>query len=324
MNSRPWTKREEQKLRTMIRQDCWSNEAIASELRRTPQAIKTRITKLKLRRPSTVRRVWTPAECDLLRAEYGQVPAAELAQRLDRPVQQVYQAADRLGLTQGKPQYVGLDAFIRRYHAQGWSDAEITRAWCERPGSESINRRSLGDRRQKLGLSHNAYSQHRRLKVAARTREQLDRKGLASLAMERVEAYKRFARQHGWPDDLRPRAVQILDLLYEQGPQTRYQIARAIGMPWKGSRKSLVSNDPEGSYLAHLMKRGLVVRLGRDRPAPDGAKSSRGNRQGKNVFRYMIPAHVVRGSFASTPKEENHVSEEQHSQLESHRRRAAS
>jgi DNA-binding IclR family transcriptional regulator len=77
-------------------------------------------------------------------------------------------------------------------------------------------------------------------------------------------AYKAFAKESGWPDDLRPRAVQILNLLASHGmPLTRKQIAEKIGMPWKGSRKSLHSNDKEGSYLANLQARGLVIKLGK-------------------------------------------------------------
>jgi hypothetical protein len=59
--------------------------------------------------------------------------------------------------------------------------------------------------------------------------------------------------------------VQILDALAERGPMTKAQIAEAIGMPWRGrpSRRILKSRDQEGSYLAHLVKRGLVIQLGR-------------------------------------------------------------
>jgi hypothetical protein len=114
-----------------------------------------------------------------------------------------------------------------------------------------------------LGLPSNRGGERYRDRVRQKTREQLRKAGVESLANVRTKAFQDWAESCGWPRNLRPRHVEILNLLWEKGPQTRREIAAAIGMPWKGSRKSLVSNDPEGSYLAHLMRRGLVVCLGR-------------------------------------------------------------
>jgi hypothetical protein len=68
---------------------------------------------------------------------------------------------------------------------------------------------------------------------------------------------------------------------------TRPQIAEAVGMPWKGSRASLRSNDPEGSYLAHLIARGLVVDLGR--LVKEGG-------QGRNRHLYSLAIDVEKGA----------------------------
>jgi len=67
---------------------------------------------------------------------------------------------------------------------------------------------------------------------------------------------------------------------------TRRQLAAAIGMPWKGSRKSLCGNGPGGSYLATLMRRGLVVVQKR---------AVKASGKGKSVDLYMIPLQVKRG-----------------------------
>jgi hypothetical protein len=173
---------------------------------------------------------------------------------------------------------------LRRHHRLGHTDTEIVRTWHEETGV-SINRRTVCEFRARLNLPSNACSPWRRDQVRQRTSLQLLQMGLPSIGYLRVLAFRAFARRNGWPEDLRPRAVQILNLLYEQGPQTRRQISDAIGMPWKGSRKSLHSNDPEGSYLAHLIKRGFVVQLPR---------LVKGKGQGKSVHLYSIAPNIKR------------------------------
>lgn len=205
-----------------------------------------------------MRRRWTEAERETLRCSYATVAASELAMRLDRSVSSVYQEALKLGLQKVQHVKTGLAfrAELRRLHALGFSDAEAA-------GELGCERHTVGDWRRRLGLCSNARSERVRAKVRATTARQVAEAGVASLGEIRALAFRQFAAESGWPEDLRPRAVQILDLLAIRGPMTRREIAEAIGMPWKGSRKSLTSNDAEGSYLAHLMARGLVVSLGR-------------------------------------------------------------
>lgn len=151
-----------------------------------------------------------------------------------------------------------------------------------------IGRKEVRRWRKQLGLSaYQGNGMQGCQRCSDRTREttkqQLAKAGLKSIGMLRVVAFRKYARENGWPEDLRPRAVQILSTLYLHGPQTRRQIAERIGMPWKGSRASLHNNDKEGSYLANLMARGLVVCANR--------KLQQGG-QGKNVGIYMIPLHI--------------------------------
>lgn len=194
-----------------------------------------------------------------------------------------------------------LKKFIRAHHRLGWSDAEIAQAWNESHPDEVLNSRRLCEIRRKMQLPNNAHSPHRRAKIAAKTREQLAAAGLRSIGEIRAKAFVEFGARQGWPGIHRPRAVQILNLLYERGPHTRQQICAAIGMPWKGSRKSLCSNDPEGSYLAHLMARGLVVQLpGRQRTQNRGLRKG----SGTSVYLYAIAPHVRR-HFPSEEKQ-NH------------------
>ena len=213
---------------------------------------------------------WLAEEIASLRDWYGRVPAVEIAKRLDRTPRAVWQMAGKLGLVKKRHASPGLIEMIRDKHPLGWSDRELATEYNRRQDGIQVDRRWVCDVRRQLGLPNNAYSEHRRQAVAAKTKEQLAKAGLRSIGQLRAVAFQKFAERNGWPADLRPRAVQILTLLYEQGPKTRREIADAIGMPWKGSRKSLVSNDPEGSYLANLVARGLVVQLPPSRPISRG------------------------------------------------------
>lgn len=204
------------------------------------------------------RRFWTATEIEDVRDSRLRGESYEsISTRLGRPVSMVLKHAKRLGVTRVYRGFApGLRDRVAERHAAGWSDAEIAAEWgCER--------HCVGRIRRDLGLPLNRWSERQRRRVGEKTREQCRAAGVQSLAEIRSLAFARYAAAHGWPADLRPRAVQILEALRVRGPMTRREIADAIGMPWKGSRKSLVSNDKAGSYLAYLIRRGLVVQLGR-------------------------------------------------------------
>lgn len=225
---------------------------------------------------------WDPLDDDLLVAltRDGE-PALVCAQVFACPMSTIYRQRKRLGLCQPhRGRLPGLQEFVQEKHPLGWSDAEIAAEWgCER--------HTIGDIRKRLGLPSNAFSEHFRRRVAAKTAQQCRAAGVPSLGALRVKVFRDRARRAGWPEDLRPRAVQILNALWDHGPMTRPELAAVIGMPWKGSRKSLVSNDPEGSYLAHLAKRGLVQVLKRGRKVT-------GKGRGASLDVYTLPFTVER------------------------------
>ena len=95
------------------------------------------------------------------------------------------------------------------------------------------------------------------------TRRQLAELGLQNLGQLRAAIFARVSKAAGWPEGLRPGHVAILESLSANGPQTRMQLAESVGKTWRGSRASLKSNDPEGTYLGRLITLGLVVNLGR-------------------------------------------------------------
>lgn len=228
------------------------------------------------------RQMWSEEELGQLRTLYGTVSLKEIARRMGRSVSSVScQVYDRLQLERYRPHRSDPSQFrrkVKRLHGTGLSDQEIA-------DELGCSRKWVSEIRVRLGLPAWGNSPRRRARVRATTAEQLAAAGVRSLAELRCQVWRERARSQGWPDDLRPRAVQILSTLWERGPMTRRELADAIGMPWKGSRKSLVSNDPEGSYLAHLMARGLVVSLGR---------IAKRKGRGTSVHVYSLPMTIER------------------------------
>ena len=240
------------------------------------------------------RRFWTPAECEYLRVcRAAKVPAEIIAKYLPgRTARSVWQQARKLGLSvPQKFRAPDMVEFIRSRNALGWSDSEIAAA-------RGVDRHAVGHVRQELGLPLNRASEHVRAKVAAKTAEQLRAAGLPSMAHLRIESFKARARAAGWPEDLRPRAVQILNAIWDRGPMTRRELATAIGMrtDYGGKheiRKILMSNDPEGSYTAHLIARGLLVVFKR-------AGRVTGCGKGRSVDVYSLPINIERRKVAQS------------------------
>jgi len=201
---------------------------------------------------------WTEEEFTILRTLYHRVPASEIARRLGRTKRSIHGAAWERGLTRHrKPiDYSVLRPLIRRLNKQGFTDTEIA-------GQSGHDRHVVSAERKALGLPCQVWSGRRIEKVRAKTRAQCAAAGVANLGQYRALVLRVRAIRAGWPSDLRWRSVQILELLGERGPMTRRELAEAIGMPWRGSHTSMKSKDPGGTYLAALIRRGLVVRLGR-------------------------------------------------------------
>lgn len=244
------------------------------------------------------KRPWTKQEVALLRSQYGRTPAAQIARRLGRPTHQVYGAAERYGCQQPKAMYSipVLKSYIVQKHAEQWSDAEIAAGW-KACGNPAMDRRTLREWRVKLGLPSNAKTERLRKRVAENTRRQLAAAGVASLADLRSKAYQDFAVSRGWPEWLRPRHVQILDVLYEHGPQTRLQLATAIGWRVERGQRALFSSVyGRGSYLADLLAAGLIGR--------SAGREVRGPTKGTSVHRYFVLPQIVRSQPATWPDKE--------------------
>jgi hypothetical protein len=177
--------------------------------------------------------------------DYRRLPVPVLAGRLGRSVVSLYQKARVLGLmTPGRSRTdPRLDAKVKRFSGRGLSDAEVAKEiGCER--------HAVSDARKRLGLPAQTYSEHRREMVRRKTREQCRAAGVRNLAEVRVLAWRRRAAGSGWPADLQPRAIQILDALSARGPMTRREVAAAIagefGLSWRPGESPASSSDRGG------------------------------------------------------------------------------
>lgn len=257
------------------------------------------------------RHVWTADEDALVREHYRpgrgrpkadtqRWTAAALGRTIGVSERSIYCRALLLGVVKPQTRILRdavLHALVVCRHGEGWLDGEIAAEWTGAHPDRPIARRTVCDVRRGLGLPSNRDNARHRQQVRERTAQQLQAAGARSLADLRSRAYAEFADDRGWPAYLRVRHVQVLELLYESGPQTREQISVAIGYRIeRGQRYWLSSKYGHGSYLSDLLAIGLVQRS-RRREAKLGGR-------GKSVFRYFVPVSVRRFDPATWPDEE--------------------
>jgi len=238
-------------------------------------------------------RYWTPGELAVLRRDYCVKSKREIAAELNRPLCSIWGKASALGLS--RPQRInapGFETFFREKHALGWSDSAIAKAW------GGTDRHAVSRMRKRLGLASNLHCKYQREQVKKKTREQLRKAGLKSLAYLRFKVWRDRARAEGWPEELKPRQVEIMNLLWENGPMAREQIGQALGMRkkkrsdgrrlWYPMLSNKAASETTGAtWLSDLMKRGLVIDLGR---------IETGHGPGGNRHVYSLPLGIQRGA----------------------------
>lgn len=200
---------------------------------------------------------FTTREDRTIIANWGKIQASEIAKKLGRNVNSVYNRVYRLGIGEkhDKKAIAKRKVKIAALHAKGYSGQEIA-------DGVGLGRRTVQNHLNRMGLSANGRNERYRKRVAKRTKQQCQEAGVKSLAGIKALEVRKLANGLGWPEHLSLRGLQIVDLLYVRGPMTRKQIAAAIGMRWKSSRKALSnSRVPGGSYMAELLRAGLLVRL---------------------------------------------------------------
>jgi hypothetical protein len=254
----PWTTQEIDYLRESY--GSVPTREISAKLDRPLWQVKRTIYKLGLRAP---RRRFTDAEKEFVRAMYAELEASEIADALNTTLSSVYQLARRLEMPRKVKRYApeeiaGMEALIR----EGLTDAEVSR----RTG---VSREWVSDiRNNRLGLLPNAEAILAARRQAVKT--QMKSLGIRHGGDLRAMAYRRYARENGWPEDLRAREVQMLNALAANGPQTLEQLAAAIGCRTDlrntvtGYKCFLKGNGKGSTYPGNLKRRGLICCLRRD------------------------------------------------------------
>lgn len=270
--NRPWTKKEENLLRR-LRAAGKSNAECAMVLPgRTATAIISRASLLRCGKDQR----FTPEQDAIIRQFWGKLNCVQIGKLIGRRWTSVFQRGRRLGLGYVKNRYdaATLDK-IKKLHAQGLNDKEIA----DHLGMQRDQVHPIRYGRLKLPANKDGIKRARQRAI----KTQFRRLDIANAAQLRAMAYKKYARDHGLPEDLRFRAVQIVYALAKHGPMTLRQIVAAMNWRWKeGAKNNLFSNEKGGggSYPANLIRRGIIFRHS-GRPIYNG-------RQGGNTCIYDL------------------------------------
>lgn len=243
---------------------------LAEFIGRTVDQVRDMARKLGVTRSIARAEAWTEGQLAALRRDYGKKPAAEIAAEIGRTVSSVYQRARTEGLGNViRPWSDAETETLKAMNADGVPDSRIAAALRR-------DRHAVSARRKALGLPSREKGEMWRQAISAGVKRQCARLGLSGPTELRTAAFRRFARESGWPEDLRPREVQILNVLADRGvPMTRLELAEAIGMRTdriasRGTLELLTGNGPGGTYTATLIRRGMLLKLKRAAPGRPG------------------------------------------------------
>lgn len=248
-----WTPWADDALRAEFGRPGVNTRVLALRLGKSYGAVKQRAARLGLKSY----RWWSRAEKRALRARYGKEDAAGLARDLGKTVRSVYQNAKKLGLVKCVRWPAKVIGRVKALNAAGLCDREIAARLRKRLDQVKHIRR-------RFGLPRRPDRDARRRSIENQRRTC----GVKNSGELRAWSFRKYAREQGWPEDLRPREVQVLNVLADGVPRTKRELAAAIGMRADHDRaaKVLCGNGPGGSYTATLMRRGLATCLGRIGP----------------------------------------------------------
>ena len=217
------------------------------------------------------RRMWSAEADQFLIQFYRERGAAWCAGLANVSKLSVYQRAHHLGLSRNHNHASDeqIKQAIRSMHPRGLTDTEIATAIAAEHKS-GVDRHRVGVIRKAMGLASNKVSDHMRQRVAVKTREQIAKAGLNSLADVRTERFNQWKRGLGWPDSLTVRAVQALEMFFQHGPLTRVQLCDLLGVSSR-KRTAPTSNAKGGTVLAELAAAGLICRVRKGVQVPHDA-----------------------------------------------------
>ncbi len=264
LHAQTWTPEEIDRLRRD-----WGKvptRVLSEAFHRQVKAIGQKARQLGLEFGSQLRPKYLPQERELIRAMHATHSAAEIAAELrrrfgkPRNAHGVWARFREMGLRKVEFHPVETIDRVLLAHAEGLPVRLIAR----RAGLLPPQVRFLLER---YGIHRHPDAEARRLNVA----KQMRSLGLKNPAGLRSRAYRKFAAARGWPEDLPPRAVQILEMLAKEGrPLDMWTIGDKIGWDMQRAREQTGSllqytvRGREGStYLSVLVKRGLLLCLTR-------------------------------------------------------------
>ncbi len=290
----PWTPEQEQRLR-----EAWPDyRPLAAEFGRTLIAVRARARQLKLP-PMIVQRAYTPEELEAIRQRYPNEGAVELAREQGRKAAYVVAVALRLGLTYRRRWTPEEDRELLRLHRERTPYAQIGKAL-----DRSIC--AVAKRIADHGLATPQRSDRDKRRRKLRALHEPSNSGC-----EQRWARERLALgEHGWPPDLNPKEVKILNLIAERGPMTRRKLSEAVGEPRSDNVRYQLRTHGGRSAVARLLARRLLVRVmvqgeGRRRASvyaiPLDAQQQRGTWQSVADFNTPIASRGRRRRRAATP-----------------------
>lgn len=206
---------------------------------------------LKRASPRANYRPFSSSELAAVVARYPDEGAIALAEEFGRKRGDIVSVAGRLGV------HCNL---VRRWTAELDSKlAELVltkRTYVQIAALIDRTPTAVGKRVQTLGLCAYRLDREKR-RVEARLLQRPDRGGARSRwAKERIAL-----GEHGWPPDLNPKEVLILETLRVRGPMSRRNLSLAIGESPRLSKKHTLRTHSGMSVMTRVQARSLVARL---------------------------------------------------------------
>jgi hypothetical protein len=195
----------------------------------------------------------TTEQRSLLRELWGKESHKEIARKLGMSDRSVHHLAYVLGLPR-RPACLldrtGIADRIRELNAEGYADVEAAHVL-------GVTADALRKARRALGLPSRKDHPRQRARLSAIHKRRFEEDRFASVGPKSER--QRYLSQSGWPPDVGPHAVQILNLVAGAGiPLLSDEIFTSVG----GNASCLRIR------IANLKRRGLLVRLQGVRPDP--------------------------------------------------------
>ena len=241
---RLWTPEEDQRLK-----DAWPDyRAAAAALGRPPLGCVRRAEKLRLPKLGTPVRRYSEAEYEAIRQRYPKEGSVRLAMDLGRAPGSIVAVAAHLGVSFHRRWTSDEDRLLKGLHREKKSYRQI---------STRLDRSTsaIGKRLQDLGLTHRYDPAQRRRKLAA-----IHEPGPSSVETRWARVRLKLG-EHGWPPDLNPKEIKILNGIAERGPMTRRQLAELTDEPRAHDVRYQLRGHGGRSAIARLLARRLLVRV---------------------------------------------------------------